>query len=408
MVGEPLKFIVIGAGIAGLTTAYLLNKAGHKVIMVEKSSQEADRWHGGLRCPPNMTRLFQDLPGAQKLLNEKAMKCAGLHFFQCKDKTSELVGKMEFTEDMMNDLGCDFYFIPASVHRDLHKHLLTLCMDADVQICWSLEVEEICLGKDINPIVIFKGGERISGDIVIGADGKKSVARNGLLVEEDEELEYHPLEDSSDMLPMKELTGATVSIPISIMEQDPDLLQLTRSEHWMFWMGNGTVLMGAPYGRDLYVLDLAYAGPPGMDDKDMEWLTGAPIENVFKHLNEYDPRLKRIFQLASKSHWSIQTVYDLPRYISRDNEVVLIGDAAHAVHIHGTYNTAAAFEDAFTLGRLFSERESARSHVPLLLDGYQTIRHTRTRKMELACMHDALILGVPRALIAKGGTTALD
>lgn len=36
---------------------------------------------GGLRLPPNAARLLEDLPGTEKLLQEKATKCAGYNFF---------------------------------------------------------------------------------------------------------------------------------------------------------------------------------------------------------------------------------------------------------------------------------------------------------------------------------------
>ncbi|KAE9404676.1 hypothetical protein BT96DRAFT_413242 [Gymnopus androsaceus JB14] len=138
-----LKWIVIGASIAGLTSAYLLKEGGHSVVILEKSSRRAQvaNQDGGVRIPPNMTRLLQELPGAEKLLKEKAKGCAGVLFYQCKeDELAELVGKMEFAEEIMNDLGCDFYFM---AYKDLYKYLFTLCTSAGVEICHEFEVVEV-------------------------------------------------------------------------------------------------------------------------------------------------------------------------------------------------------------------------------------------------------------------------
>ncbi|KAJ3874027.1 hypothetical protein F5051DRAFT_336560 [Lentinula edodes] len=74
---NALKFVITGAGIAGLTCAYFVKRAGHHVVVLEKSSRREQLRDGGVRIPPNMMRLLQELPGMEETLNAKATKCAG-------------------------------------------------------------------------------------------------------------------------------------------------------------------------------------------------------------------------------------------------------------------------------------------------------------------------------------------
>ncbi|KIK68617.1 hypothetical protein GYMLUDRAFT_81035 [Collybiopsis luxurians FD-317 M1] len=457
---KVLRFLVTGAGVAGLTIAYLLKQAGHDVVVLEKSSRsdQVSAQRGGVRIPPNMTRLLLELPRTENLLNIRATKSAGcvFHEWECSSQadvryplksqswlgfvcinyllvdtpgkdgdTAELVGQMVFAEEIMNDLGSDFYFIP---HRDLHEHLYTLCIDTGVEICHGFEAVEILTcdqalnkGNNIGPTVIGKSGKRINGDIVIGADGKHSVARQVLLSEAEETDDTDCFSDSesekSALPPMKFITGATIEIPASLIQSDPELASLMemgeKEKHWMVYMANETSIAIAQYGPDLYTLDLTYAKPPEPLDKDDEWLsTGTPIEKMLSKVGEYEPRwlhspgrIKKLIQLGSTSHWNIQTVYDLPGYVSKLGQVVIMGDAAHSVYINGTQNTAAAFEDAFTFGRLFSQLPSpseSKSNASLLLSGYQQIKQKRSRALETNGMDTLLLLGIPEGPEREG------
>ncbi|KAJ3892999.1 hypothetical protein GG344DRAFT_75458 [Lentinula edodes] len=405
-----LKFVITGAGIAGLTCAYFVKRAGHDVVVLEKSSRREQsepglqNEDGGVRLPPNMMRLLQELPGMEEMLNAKATKCAGILFHQCKaDGSAELVGQMDFSQEIMDDLGCDFYFIP---HKHLHEHLYTLCVNCGVEIRHEFEVVEVQTSRPPHvdsPKVFSKSGQYVTGDIVIGADGKNSVARGVLLAEQDEAEEADSTTTGSEksaLSPIKAIVGATLSIPVSLLESDPELEALLRVEnHWMVYMGDGTSVALARYGPDIYLLDLTYGQPPLLDNEDEEWLSGGtPVQSVLEKVQEYDARVKKLISLAKTSHWNIQTVYDLQRYVSKFNQVMVVGDAAHSIYINGTHNTAAAFEDAFTLGRLFSRFSSSRhsqSNASFLLSSYQQIQQKRTRAMETSEMNTMLLLGIP-------------
>ncbi|KAJ4473095.1 hypothetical protein J3R30DRAFT_3783085 [Lentinula aciculospora] len=303
---QHFQVTIIGAGIAGLTSAYVLKNAGIEVVVVEKSPEFVDLRDRGLRSPPNMTRLLQSLPGSANFLKVKARKCAGFCFIDFKSGSSELVGQIEF-KDILQDLGSDFYLIP---HQDLHDYLLGLCVGAGVDFRYNFEVVEIHTGDNQNATVMSK-----SGEIIDGADGKNSVARKILLEEQsDSTIQDLNNELTSDYIAplIPEITGATISLPVSSLKSSHELQSLVDEEHLMVWMSSGNSVAGTVYGHDLYNLDLTLGGPAGQDETDDEWLLGKSVEGFLMHMNE--PRHKKIVQLASTSHWSIQKMHSLQNY----------------------------------------------------------------------------------------------
>ena len=90
-----LRFIVVGGSVAGLSAAYALQTAGHQVLLLEQTNgkfnvsmglisldlafntQASHQSEGGLRSPPNMTKLLKRWPGMASLLDRMGTKCTG-------------------------------------------------------------------------------------------------------------------------------------------------------------------------------------------------------------------------------------------------------------------------------------------------------------------------------------------
>ena len=70
-----------GIGVGGLAAAYMLSKSGHHVRVLEKYSLDAPS--GGLRLPPNVSKILRQWVGQEELL-KTTTRCAGTPFYHCE------------------------------------------------------------------------------------------------------------------------------------------------------------------------------------------------------------------------------------------------------------------------------------------------------------------------------------
>lgn len=165
----PLEIIIVGAGIAGLTTTIALREQGHNVTILEKSSflQEAG---AAIHVSPNCTRLLRRLG-----LNTEdfgANLCTGFAQYDGMGNIKKRVDMQAFLQA---------YDSPFElIHRaDLHDALKQLALDEPGRG----PLPQLHLGCRITETDIAQGsvsledGRVFSGDIIIGADGVHSVCR---------------------------------------------------------------------------------------------------------------------------------------------------------------------------------------------------------------------------------------
>ncbi|KAG6852398.1 hypothetical protein C0991_012389 [Blastosporella zonata] len=190
-----LDIVIVGAGIGGLAAAYCLGRTGHKVTVLESASflQEAG---AGIQASPNLTRLL-----IRWGLGEKLKKIA---------------------------------VVPQSLslrrswqRADLHRLLLELAAPY-----MSLRLNSKVLSVEPSaPSVAVESGEIIRADLVIGADGVRSVVR--AIVTGNEDAPLHT-EDAA----------YRATIPTAAMLKDPELRAFVEDAETNVWMGPGRHIVG--------------------------------------------------------------------------------------------------------------------------------------------------------------------
>jgi salicylate hydroxylase len=165
----PLSIIVVGAGIAGLSTTIALRDQGHKVTLLEKSSflQEAG---AAIHVSPNCTRLLRRLGLDTK--DYGGNLCVGFAQYD----GSGTVKKRVDMESLLQSFDSPFDLI----HRaDLHDALKQFALSETREA----PIPELLLGCRITEIdavagtVSLEDGREFRGDIIIGADGVHSLCR---------------------------------------------------------------------------------------------------------------------------------------------------------------------------------------------------------------------------------------
>ncbi|KAL1692671.1 hypothetical protein GGG16DRAFT_111985 [Schizophyllum commune] len=382
----PLNFIVVGGSIAGLVSAYQLAQNGHKVLILEKDPPSASR--GGLRLPPNATRLLETMPGVRELLRSKGTICRDLTIVE--GTSFHVLGRLSYDPQCVTDLLGNFWTIP---YDTLHDHLTQICRLAGVHIVYHVQVASVIPGD--RPVVVSAAGQSFSADIVVGADGRFSVTRAYVnqdpepIYADDEDMEededdgaslYSAYRPRSSFPTIHATRGWTFCISRERMRSDPILDPLWQN-NLIGWPGTGMVVLGHPCGPDAFIMTAVRICDPSEPLVDGHFQLNQPYEDFNDYFKQFDPRLRRLAKMAHTVHTTTQTVPRFTRFADRNSRVVLIGDAAHGSPIHCTHHCALAIEDAFTLARIFAHI-TARAHIPLFLHGYNQSRMARVAAVE--------------------------
>ena len=163
-----LRLVVVGAGLAGLAAAISTRLEGHRVIILEKSS-ELQEVGAGLQITPNATRLFRRW-GVFNELQACAAVPATLSVRRY-DGACVLAHEAHFQQNIMSRYGSPFW----DIHRaDLQRILVTRAKDLGVDFRLSANVEDIDFAR---AEVVLTSGEKVQGDLVLSADGLWSHSR---------------------------------------------------------------------------------------------------------------------------------------------------------------------------------------------------------------------------------------
>ncbi|KAH8111815.1 FAD/NAD-binding domain-containing protein [Phellopilus nigrolimitatus] len=345
-----LNFVVIGAGIAGLASAYSLTQAGHSVRILE-SENGIQKSPGGVCIPPNMTIILQQWGLGHKLEGS----CRQVLFRS--GYTGEIIGDVIYHEEVMKALEADYYLMR---HFDLVNILYELAVDAGVHFDFGVQVTTI---DPAVPSVALSSGEIILGDIIVGADGNSSIVRP-------------ILEDGIGIERDGAFTSYLFTVPKKLIDDDEEILCLIEDRAWNLWMGSDWVaFVYAVRGDSELAVSLFTRGK--LTTAENHWGQLAPINELGLDNFTFEPRLERIMKLASDVT-RVKSIDQTPldSWFDNDAHLLVIGQAAHQLLPGSTQGAALAVEDAAVLGRLFSHLRS-RDEIKRLLSAYQELRQQR-------------------------------
>jgi salicylate hydroxylase len=337
-------FLIVGGGIAGLTSAAALAQQGFKVTLLE-AAPEFGEIGAGLTITPN------------------AMK--GLDFISaCERVTAVAVepGKQRFThwQDGRTLVSIDRstqrekYGAPyITVHRaDIHEELLAVARESGVE----LRANSAVVATE-GTTAILADGTRISADCLIGADGVKSVVRQRF----GGEPPY--------------FTGHVAwrcLIPVTPGVQD-------LSDWPGIIIGPGGMI--ARYNvRKSTILNLVFfRRQEGWTDDG--WTIVADPDEMRRAYAGWCDDAQRLIEAACKQRmykWAINARRPIPSWIV-DGNVTLVGDAAHGMTPFLGQGATSAIEDAIVLARAMA----ASSSITEGLTRYEKARHERATFIQL-------------------------
>nr|AGK29858.1 FAD-binding protein [Volvariella volvacea] len=360
-----LDIVVVGGGIAGLASAYALQQAGHNVRVLEKTdgrqritrNDDRGKGTGGIRSPPNMTRIL-DRWGMGQRLGDVAYKCGVVTLYEgC---TGKLVGKIPL-EQFAPQFGADLMFVQ---HGDLYEILYDFAIQAGVKVLFNTNVT----GVDSGDVLVLDNKQRVDADVIIGADGPRSIVRRDIGGDE----------------PERSQTGyltLTLTVPTATLDADDELRCIWRDDdsQYRFWFGDGYCMHLASFRSGSQVSGtLVYPIDDNASSYNEGWSESYPLSHFKPDWEKFEPRLRKLLQQQERVTATVHFDNpDLESTLCDRSHVVLVGEAAYPALPSGQYKAAYAIEDALTLGLLFA-RITDRAQVPQVLCAYEEIRGTRS------------------------------
>ncbi|KAI0000203.1 FAD/NAD-P-binding domain-containing protein [Russula compacta] len=374
-----LDFIIIGGGIAGLSVAYALAASGHRVQVLEQARGLKHR-PGGIRLPPSATRILSHWE-VEKELAEKASITPSSSILDMK--TGRSIGQSAWQMGLIEEMGSPFLMVH---HADLLEILHRLASSAGARVKFGVTVESVEAAQEtppgndatstsiagsssrtLRPTVRLKTGEILHADVIIGADGRRSIVRR-VVMDEDEEPEA--------MSPG--LSMYTGCVPMAEVRKYAPLRQLV-DVGWQIWIGDGRVVLGYPIRQHQeFVVHIWWQDPNGSTAVARSgaldsWDPTTSLNPLRYKDGQMDPRLRFLLDKAgpvSRQSWIVPPPPDT--WVDESETIILIGEAAHPQGPGTTYGCTLALENAAILGTLFSHLRSA-EQVPTLLYAYQDL-----------------------------------
>ena len=365
-----MEIVVIGGGVGGLTAALALGQGGHRVQVLERASRFAQSGPG-LRLAPNATAVLGRLGLLDQVLE-----------LGVRPRLARLRDLGSGAELAQLDLGAPLtarYGAPYVVagHADVLSLLADACADADVELRPgrdAISVDQSHLASSVmgGAVVTCTNGRMYAGDVVVAADGARSVAR--------------PLfgggEPSGDgwaaywgTVPADALAGDAGDEVIAWTGPDAHFTRYPirvgeAYEQVAVFRSHLYPLVGAasPGGADQgpRAPGLDWGGPEELDEA-FSW-AAEPVRAAVRLLRR-DRRLRMFDQLP------------LPSWVV--DRVVLLGDAVHPMPTYLAQGACQAIEDAAALAEALADCPGPQGVVAALA-GYQARRVPRATRVSRA------------------------
>jgi 2-polyprenyl-6-methoxyphenol hydroxylase-like FAD-dependent oxidoreductase len=340
--------LIAGGGIGGLATALGLAQKGIRSILLEKASALGEIG-AGIQLGPNAFHAF-DYLGVGEAARSMAVYIDQLRLMDAL--SAEEITHIDLREPFRARFGNPY----AVVHRgDLHGVFLRACQAHELI---ELRVSSEVIGYDQDGLSVtarLASGERVTGSLLIGADGLWSNIRKQVIADGPPRVSGH--------------TTYRSVIPTEEMPED------LRWNAATLWAGPKCHIVHYPLsGWKVFNLVVTchndapepVAGQPVSDDEVMQG---------FVHVHE---RARDIIRHGR--NWRLWVLCDrdpVERWV--DGRVALLGDAAHPMLQYFAQGACQAMEDAVCLSHMLGAHDD---HA-VALENYRLQRFPRTARVQL-------------------------
>lgn len=350
-----LQIAIIGAGLGGLAAAIGVARAGHKVTILEQASLLGEIG-AGIQIPPNSSRILKHYGLLDKI---ESVSVRPRDFIIRSYRDGTILSKQNMVPYAEKRYGVPYLHI----HRaDYHRILVAEAERLGVKLQLGSTVTKIDFDT---ASILIRDKPDFHADLILGADGLKSICRESLLGHVD------PPHLTGDL-------AYRILIKAEDMKKHADLRELAGEPAINYWMGPyGHVVCYLLQGGGLY--NIVLICPDNLPE--MINTIKADLQEMREFFAGWDPKLKTLLGLVQETtKWRLLNSEEMESWSHPSGKFALLGDACHATLPYLAQGAAQAVEDGAVLGALF-ERIEQKSQISDVLTIYERLRKERTTRV---------------------------
>jgi salicylate hydroxylase len=344
-----MNILIVGAGIGGLTAAIRLVQRGHHVRVLEQAKVLGEVG-AGIQMSANAVKVLQAV-GVEPALEATGVKPKAFEFRRFN--SGELLHRIPLGDAHREKHGAAYY----QMHRrDLHDALVqALSIMAPDAVRLDAAVRQVHEDTEAAEVELVSG-ERLRADLVVGADGVKSVVRQHVLGAD------KPV-----------FTGQVVWRVLVPVERIPQALRTdVVSTVWCGPHNHGVMY----YLRGGKLIN--FVGCVARPWEEESWTSARPWTELDQDYAGWHPMVRAVVEAADRDQcyrWALNS--RVPAMVWSTDRVTMLGDAVHSTLPYMAQGAAMAIEDAGILARTLE------LDLPLAqqLRVYEQHRAPRTRRV---------------------------
>ena len=343
------KILIAGGGLGGLAAASFLMRQGHDVEVYEQAPK-LEELGAGIQISANAMHALRSL-GIEGAITKAGVR-PGAYVFRLHD-TGEEIQRFSLSDEHERLHGAPY----TQLHRaDFHNMLAAKARE--------LKSDVVRLNRRVSGFtetgdgveLKFSDGSLVRGDLLIGADGLKSVLRRQIVGD----------------VPASYTGDAAWRITVPVERLPRNFLEPVMS---VFMGPGGHAVCYFVRGGAL----LNFVGIVETDEVSEEsWTVKMPWEKLKADYRGWHPIIQTIIDMADKDQcyrWSLHNRLPISNWST--GRATLLGDSAHATLPYLAQGAAMAIEDGAVLARALNMAGA----VPDALQLYQRNRIDRTARV---------------------------
>jgi 2-polyprenyl-6-methoxyphenol hydroxylase-like FAD-dependent oxidoreductase len=340
-----MRVLIIGGGIGGMTAGYAMSRAGLDAVVFEQVPDARKIYVGsGLHLWNNAVAALNSIGLGQKIAAAMGPN-AVIHRLRMMSHTGRKLAEIPF-DDTARKIGADcigvnraeLLAMVAEEIDDSRKRLGVRCVGYRFD------------GDDV--VALFEDGSEERGDVLVAADGSRSVLRGQLLADGRPSFAGYTIWEGHTEFPYDSAPIGTLPITYGPGKRFA-YYRVSESQLYWFAVGNAGEGETDPEGRRKQLLLERFRGWP------------APIEEIISVTDESTMGRRDLYYREPEKKWG-------------EGRMTLLGDAAHAMTFDIGQGAAQSIEDAVVLTKCLTSASDPQT----ALREYERIRMPRTRRLQ--------------------------